>query len=412
MPHWCYLVMGTREQTAASDPNDVDAEVVGLVYQPGGPYSDSEPQTFLVGQFAHFAPVPDPLAQYRGMSWLTPVIRNIRGHSSATTYKGKFFENAATPNLLVKFPPTLVKEKAQEWIEIFEQEHSGALNAFRTAYLGAGADATPVGSNLNEIDLKSVQGADETVIAAAARVHPVIVGLSEGMQGSSLNAVNYSVIKRQFGDGTIRPLWEDIAGSLQVVMRRPAGARLWYDDRHIPFLAEDLKDAAEVFGQEASAVRALWDGGAIPDTAIEAAAAKDIRLVRHSGFLSVQMQPATGVPNDEEARAGWVRVHEAMMRPELPVTIGGQWSARETFWPTSGPASGLHVEAGTTLDADHYLVRSFPQLFAQATVIEGTAVRLPEPAEVRCSNCNRMLAELATPPYRFTCPRCKSAVAA
>lgn len=408
-PDWCYLVMGSADPNGPDDPNDVDAEVVGLVYTPGGPYSGNDPQTFLVGTFAHFAPIPDPLAQYRGMSWLTPVIRNIRSHGSATTYKGKFFENAATPNLLVKFPVGLTKEKAGEWIEIFEQEHSGALNAFRTAYLGGGADATPVGSSFDKLDLKSVQGADETVIAAAARVHPVIVGLSEGMQGSSLNAGNYSTIKRQFGDGTIRPLWQSMAGSLEDIVPPPRGAQLWYDDKHIPFLAEDLKDAAEVFAAEAQAVRTLWDGGAIPASAIAATAAKDIRLVNHSGFLSVQMQPVTGAPPEDEeepvAARGWAQVHTAMQSPGLPVTIGGQYTARESFWPVHGPAHGLHVEQGTVLDPDHYLVRAFPTMFERSVVIEGTAVRV---GPVRCSGCDRFLAEIATPPYRLRCRDCKA----
>lgn len=410
-PDWCYLVLGSRNPESADDPNDVDAEVVGLVYQPGGPYSESRAQTFLPGTFAHFAPIPDPQAQYRGMSWLTPVIRNVRSHSSATTHKGKYFENAATPNLLVKFPAGVEKARAQEWIDQLEQEHAGAFNAYRTLYLGQGADATPVGANLKDLDFKSVQGADETVIAAAARVHPVIVGLSEGMQGSALNSGNYSTIKRQFGDGTIRPLWQIMSGALEDVLPATRGARLWYDDRHIPFLAEDLKDAAEVFGREANAVRTLWDGGAIPDTAIAATAAKDIRLVRHSGYLSVQMQPATGQPvvDEDAAAAGWSLVHAESPAATLPL-LGGQYAARSDFWPASGPAAGCYVEQGTVLGADHYLVRAFPTMFERATVIEGSAVAVGH--QVRCPSCSKILAELASPPYRFTCPRCKSPVAA
>ena len=397
-PDWCYIVLGTSDRDSANDQNDVDAEIVGLVYQAGGPYSDAEPQTFYVGEFAHFAPIPDPLAQYRGMSWLTPVIRNIRSHNSATTFKEKYFANAATPNLLIKFPPTLPKEKAQEWIELFEQEHAGALNAFRTAYLGAGADATPIGSNLGDVDLKQVQGVDETIIAAAARVHPIIVGLSEGMQGSSLNAGNYATIKRQFGDGTIRPLWQNIAGSLQAILPPPRGARLWYDDKHIPFLAEDLKDAAEVFAKDAVAVRSLTDGGYIPASVVNAAASRDIRLLEHAGYLPVQVQPIRGGDQgDEEQDAAaaaptltYVRAAEPIRRPMLPISIGGQYVAREAFWPVTGPAAGLEVDQGMVLDADHYLVRAFPTMFERTTVIEGTAIHLPEPQDIRCPSCHKL----------------------
>jgi hypothetical protein len=372
--------------------------------------SSAEPETFLPGTFAHFAPIPDPLAQYRGMSWLTPIIRHVRSYSSAATFKEKFFANAATPNLLIKFPPTLPKEKAKEWIETFEQEHTGAFNAFRTAYLGAGADATPVGSKMSELDLKAVQGEDETIIAAAGRVHPVIVGLSEGMEGSSLNAGNYSTIKRQFGDGTIRPLWQNLSGSLQPILTVPGGAQLWYDDRHIPFLAEDLKDAAAVFSREAQAIRTLTDGGYKPPSVVNATASRDVRLLEHAGYLPVQVQPIQGGQvEDAEARPVlYAQISEPLLRPTLP-TPGWQCAARETFWPVSGVASGLTVEQGMILPADHYLVRAFPQMFERAMVIEGTAVRIG--AEVRCS-CGKLLAEQASPPYRFTCPRCKEAVAA
>ena len=38
--------------------------------------------------------------------------------------------------------------------------------------------------------------------------------------------------------------------------------------------------------------------------------------------------------------------------------------------------------------------------------------RLPQlrSEAVRCTNCNKLLAEVATPPYRMVCPRCKSVV--
>jgi hypothetical protein len=44
---------------------------------------------------------PTPAATFRGMSWLTPVIREIMADGAATTHKLKFFENGATPNLVV-----------------------------------------------------------------------------------------------------------------------------------------------------------------------------------------------------------------------------------------------------------------------------------------------------------------------
>src|SRR5262249_8063189 len=49
-------------------------------------------------QVAHWAPMPDPQASFRGMSWLTPVYRDIKGDDGLGTHKIRYLENAASPN--------------------------------------------------------------------------------------------------------------------------------------------------------------------------------------------------------------------------------------------------------------------------------------------------------------------------
>src|SRR5690606_23244535 len=70
-PDWVTIVLG-NESDADADSFDIDSEVIGYIYHPGGRYSDHDPVNLLREQVAHFAPIPDPLAGYRGMSWLTP----------------------------------------------------------------------------------------------------------------------------------------------------------------------------------------------------------------------------------------------------------------------------------------------------------------------------------------------------
>jgi hypothetical protein len=53
-------------------------------------------------------------------------VREVLADNAATTHKLSFLTQAATPNLALKFPPTMSKDKALEWIELFEQEHRGA----------------------------------------------------------------------------------------------------------------------------------------------------------------------------------------------------------------------------------------------------------------------------------------------
>src|SRR5262249_6629919 len=130
-----------------------------------------------------------------------------------------------------------------------------------------------------------------TRIAAAARVHPVILGFAEGLQGSALNAGNYQSARRMFADGTLRPLWRNAAGSLAPLINVPGGAELSYDDRDIAFLKEDLKDTAQVQSAQAAAMRQLIDAGYEPDSVRDAVDADDWSRLVHTGLYSVQLQP-------------------------------------------------------------------------------------------------------------------------
>ncbi len=292
-PDWVTLVIGGGDNAAW----DVDAQVIGYIYTPGGKNSGRPPSVFSADEVAHFAPIPDPDAQFRGMSWITPVIREVMGDKAATEHKLTFFENGATINQAVKFDIDSV-EKMRPWIELFKEQHSGAANAYKTLFLGAGTDLTAVGSTFEQIQFKVTQGAGETRIAAAAGVPPVIVGLSEGLQAATYS--NYGQARRRFADGTMRPLWRNVAGSLARIVTVPNGAELWYDDRDIPFLAEDEKDRADIAQVQAVAINTLVTAGFTPDSARDAVSTGDFGLLTHSGMVSVQLQKP-GTPNTPPA---------------------------------------------------------------------------------------------------------------
>lgn len=290
-PDWVTIILGS-DRLPDIGSGDIDAEVVGYAYHPGGKNSGRAPEIMLKEEVAHFAPIPDPTASYRGMPWLIPVIREIMGDSAANTHKIKFFENAATPNMVVTLGDG-IKDKAafDLWVDTFENAHQGYLNAYKTLYLSAGTTAMPVGANFQQLEFKATQGAGETRIAAAAGVPPVIVGLSEGLAAATYS--NYGQARRRFADGTIRPLWRNFAGSMETIVRPPQGASLWYDDRDVSFLREDVKDAAEIENLEAQTMRTLVESGWRPDDVVDAVAAGDLARLKgkHTGNLSVQLQP-------------------------------------------------------------------------------------------------------------------------
>ncbi len=296
-PDWTAIAYGSQREP--DDPaHALDGEVVGYVYANGG-FGVGEPVTLLPEDVAHWAPIPDPEGAGIGMSWVTPAVREIQADRSVTEHKLAFFRNGATPNLVVKGIPAVTKEQFDEIVELMESQHAGLANAYKTLYLTSGADATVVGANLAELDLKTVQGASETRLAVLSRVPAPILGVSEGLAGSSLNAGNLGVARRNFADGWIYPTLQDLAASLAPLVNVPSDAELWYDPADMPILREDAKDAADIEFVKAQTIRQLVDGGFDPDSVIAAVQGQNMSLLNHSGMLSVQLQEPGATPNGQ-----------------------------------------------------------------------------------------------------------------
>jgi HK97 family phage portal protein len=274
-------------------PGDPHADVIGYAYYPEGRSGQTDPELFDVRQVAHFLETPDPAATYRGMSWLQSIITEVMADSQATRHKLRFFENGATPSTIVTLNVTN-QEAFDKWVERFRERHEGTDNAYRTLFLGAGADVKVVGADLRQLDFKMTQGAGETRICAAAGVPPVVVGVSEGLQAATYS--NYGQARRHFADGTLRPLWRKAAAALDSILKAPGGAHLWYDDRDIAFCREDVKDAADAAQVQAATIVALVNGGWEAKSVIDAITSGDAKRLVHTGLLSVQLQPPGTVP--------------------------------------------------------------------------------------------------------------------
>lgn len=302
-PDRVYIVTGSRLEPRDDAGRAPDARILFYIYDPrkGGLIPASaydapepgDPHVYLPEDIVHYTEFTDPLSNWLGMSWLTPVIREIQGDMAATEHKLAFFKNGATPSMAIRYDASISREAFDAFVERFKKDHEGLDKGYKTLHLGGGADVTPLTMDFRQLDFKVTQGAGETRIAAAAGAHPVIVGLSEGLQGSSLNAGNFQAARRLFVDGRIRYLWSKAAPSLQSVLPVPPGARLWYDDRDIAFLRDDAMDEARRRQVDAAAIRQLIDAGFDPDVAVEAITSGDLRRLRksHSGLYSVQLQP-------------------------------------------------------------------------------------------------------------------------
>lgn len=301
-PDWVTIVTGSK---SGKGPHALDARPVGYMYEPKTGVNRPDPVLLVPSQVCHWSPIPDPDAQWRGMSWLTPIVNEIKGDQAATKHKLKYFEHGTVGGISITYDASVAPEAVARFAAMWKDQHSGVDNAYKTFHLGGGADAKTLGADLKQLDFKVVQGAQETRIAAASGVGAVIAQLSEGMQGSSLNAGNYTAARRRFADGWARPQWRSAAAALQTLAPPPTGSRLWYDASDVAFLQEDEKDAAEIQEKQAATINVLSMAGFNPDAVIEAVTAGDLRSLvgNHSGLFSAQLQsPAESDPTQGNAR--------------------------------------------------------------------------------------------------------------
>ncbi len=311
-PDWVTMVVGTKRE--GGTPRDIDATLLGIKYKPGGKKSGvqgDEQEIFLtMDEVVHYSPNPDPLARFRGMSWLTPVLRDIEADKAAIKHKGAFFDNAAVPNIAVTFDKETNPDDFDEFVENFNGSHQGAWQAYKTLFLMGGADVTPLSHDFRSMDFSAVIGKGESRIASAAGVPPSWVGFSEGMQGSALNTGNMAANRRRFADGTIRTLWRIAAASLAVLVDVPSDSQLWFDETGVAFLREDQRDRAEIMRIDMGAINTGILAGYEPDAVTDAVFTNDLRKLigKHTGLVSVQMQPPVD-PDNELEEANIFSIH-------------------------------------------------------------------------------------------------------
>lgn len=287
-PDWTeFILTAPPDQAVASD-------IVGIKYTPGGWWSGNTPRLYTLRDAAFWAPIPDPDSQYRGMSWLTPVIEEMQSDKAATRHKLKFFENAATPNLSVSLKDSIGPEKFKEFVQLMKEQTMGVEQAYKTLYTGGGADVRVVGADMKQLDFAITQGHGETRVSAAGGVPPIIVGLSEGLQAATYS--NYGQAKRAYADLFLRSQWRSFCGAMAPIVEVPPDATLWYDSKDVAFLREDATDIAARQATEMGTINTGISAGFEPDTVVQALMADDWSKLTHTGRVSVQLQDPNAQP--------------------------------------------------------------------------------------------------------------------
>jgi len=300
-PDWTTIV----SRVTTDELGEEIREVIGFVHDPQGEDGDREAAFYPVSEVAHWAPIPDPLANFRGMSWLTVVVRELVGDARMSEYREKYFTNAATPNLVIKYSQKMAPERMERLRTAIAARHAGAENAFGTLVLDEGADLTIVGKDMVGSAFDVLQAASETRVCMAAGVPAIVAGARQGMEASAIG--EYQTALRAFADLKIRPNWRGLCGVLQKLVDTPAGAQLWYDTTDVSALQQGEQDMATTSQTQAATINDLVMNGFTPDSAVAAVTSGDMTLLKHTGLPSVQVQqqgqagPPAEKPADPQA---------------------------------------------------------------------------------------------------------------
>jgi hypothetical protein len=213
------------------------------------------------------------------MSPLTPVYRDVLGDDGLVQHKIRYLQNAASPNLLIKYSQKLQPGTVDSIRERMHARYGSANNAYKTLVLDQGADATVVGNSMQQMDFSGVSAVGTERILAACGVPGVLVGL-EPLRGAGRG---FQESMQKFADLWARPQWRSACGALEKLLDVPAGNRLWYDTSDIAALRDGEMERGQTALVQAQALLALVQAGYDHDSAVSAVQAMDLSLLKAGG---------------------------------------------------------------------------------------------------------------------------------
>jgi hypothetical protein len=235
-----------------------------------------EPQMFTTEEVGHFAPLVDPDAAWRGMSWLTPILSDVRSDAKLTEYKTFHLDNGAMPGLVIKYAVKLSNKTIDTLRKRVRAKYGGAENAGNVLVLDEGADLAVAGSTLEQLQYDAVSKAGERrVCAAAGPGLLVICGFDKG---------GYQEAIRELADLWARPNWRMLCASLEHLIPGPMAnpevpVRLWYDVGGIAALREGELQRAQAFLVKAQGLASSVAAGFTRQSAVKAAETGDLALL-------------------------------------------------------------------------------------------------------------------------------------
>jgi HK97 family phage portal protein len=112
----------------------------------------------------------------RGISPIELHRNSIAMSYAVQEYVGRYFQNDASPGLVIKVPGTLSNQQARQILEVFAANHSGLGNAHKPGILAGGADLEQVRVNLSDTTAIEAQRFGVFEVARMFNVPPTLLG--------------------------------------------------------------------------------------------------------------------------------------------------------------------------------------------------------------------------------------------
>ncbi|HEY6568603.1 MAG TPA: phage portal protein [Actinomycetota bacterium] len=322
---------------------------------------DGVPIIVPVDDVVHFRNGIDPANPRKGLSRLGSLFREIFTDDESANFTASLLRNLGVPGVILAPSNTAPGGKVDaDTIKSKYNEAFGGDNRGAVMVMTGPTEAKVLSWSPEQMNLKELRRIPEERVSAVLGVPAGVAGLGAGLDRNTFS--NYGEANKAAINQGVVPLHRLIAAELEVQLL-PEFA----DTESTPY---DVFFDITVIAAMQEALDAIWKRN-------QEAATKG--LVTRADFKrAVGLKVAADGSDDV-----YILPNNFVT---VPLDEAGEPTPRLTVVPAPGPGAPDGGEADEPAAA----------------------------AEIRCANadCGKLLAEEATAPYRFTCPRCKTVNAA
>lgn len=151
----------------------------------------------------------NPIDLGKVFSPLSPVAESVDASEGAMKYNKRFFQNDATPSLLIKIKKALSDEAKKRFKINWLNQFRGADNAHKFALSDADIDVTPLGASMKDMAFKDLNQVTDQRIMSNWKINKVLLGQTENVNRSTIEGAELNHARR-----VLRPRFEQFVSFL------------------------------------------------------------------------------------------------------------------------------------------------------------------------------------------------------